>query len=68
MEVSVAVAGGDTETVEVPHSATYADLLEPLPYSIHEVTVLVDGRPVAEDAPIDSGVDRVRVVRLVQGG
>ena len=66
MRVTVAVAGGDTHEVDVDEGATYADLLAPLAYSPHEVSVLVDGRPVPEDAPVEA--ERVEVLRLVKGG
>jgi sulfur carrier protein len=66
MRVTVAVAGEDTHEVEVDDGATYADLLDPLPYSRHEVSVLVDGRPVPEDDAV--AADRVEVLRLVKGG
>lgn len=66
MRVTVAVAGEDTREVEVDDGATYADLLEPLPYGAHQVSVLVDGRPVPEDAPVEA--DEVEVLRLVKGG
>ena len=68
MQITVDVAGDETRTVDVPAGATYADLLDPLPLSVHEVSVLVDGRTVPEDQPIDHDVAAVRVVRLVQGG
>ncbi|WP_135363093.1 ubiquitin-like small modifier protein SAMP2 [Halosimplex halophilum] len=66
MRVTVAVAGEDTRQIEVDDGATYGDLLEPLPYGAHEVSVLVDGRPVPEDAPVEA--DEVEVLRLVKGG
>lgn len=66
MRVTVSVVGGDTHELDVGTGATYGDLLAPLPYSEHEVSVLVEGRPVPEDAPVD--VDRVEVLRLVTGG
>lgn len=66
MQVTVDVAGDDTHEVEVPETATYADLLASTGLSHHEVTVLVDGRPVPADQPVEA--DRVRVVRLVKGG
>jgi len=68
MQITVDVAGDETLTVTVPAGATYADLLDPLPLSVHEVSMLVDGRTVPEDQPIADDVDAVRVVRLVQGG
>ena len=66
MRVTVAVAGEDTHEVEVDERATYADLLDSLPYGPHEVSILVDGRPVPEDAAVDA--DSVEVLRLVKGG
>jgi len=64
---TVELVGGDTHDVggEVD---TYADLLGPLDLSRHEVSILVNGRPVPADRPVDAEVDRVRVVRLVKGG
>lgn len=66
MRVTVAVAGEDTREVEVDEDATYGALLDPLPYSAQEVSILVDGRPVPEDAPVET--DAVEVLRLVKGG
>ncbi|MUV89274.1 small archaeal modifier protein 2 [Halapricum sp. CBA1109] len=66
MRVTVDVVGEDTREVEVGADATYADLLDPLPYSYQEVSVMVDGRPVPEDGPVET--DSVQVVRLVKGG
>jgi sulfur carrier protein len=66
MRVTVSVVGGDTHEVTVAEGDTYADLLAPLACSTHEVSVLVDGRPVPEDQPVDA--DRVEVLRLVKGG
>jgi len=68
MQITVDVAGDESRTVAVPEGATYADLLDPLPLSVHEVSMLVDGRTVPEDQPIADDADAVRVVRLVQGG
>ncbi|MHB9287716.1 ubiquitin-like small modifier protein SAMP2 [Halobacteriales archaeon Cl-PHB] len=68
MDVTVELVGDETREVTVPEGATYADLVEPLPVSVHQVSVLVDDRHVAEDARVDRSVDRVRVVRLVKGG
>ncbi|SEW26187.1 ubiquitin-like small modifier protein SAMP2 [Natrinema salifodinae] len=45
---------------------TYADLLREVDLSPHEVSVLVDGRPVPEDQPVES--ERVTVLRLIKGG
>ncbi|KAB7515124.1 hypothetical protein DM867_03275 [Halosegnis rubeus] len=66
MEVTCEVVGEATETVTVGSEATYGDLIERLGYSMHEATVLVDGTPVPEDAPVET--DRVRVLRLIKGG
>ncbi|THE64675.1 hypothetical protein D8Y22_11770 [Salinadaptatus halalkaliphilus] len=46
--------------------STYADLLTAVDLSPHEVSVLVDGRPVPEDQPVDA--DHVTVLRLIKGG
>ena len=45
---------------------TYADLLAEVELSPHEVSVLVDGRPVPEDQPVEA--DHVTVLRLIKGG
>ena len=66
MQVTVDVVGEDTREVAVDGSATYADLVDAVGYSPHEVSVLVDGRPVPEDGTVEA--DRVRVLRLVKGG
>lgn len=68
MEVTVDVVGEGTRRLEVAPEDTVAALVEPLSVSIHEVAVLVDGRPVPADEPIGPNLDRVRVVRLVAGG
>ncbi len=57
-----AVDGADGRDTE----PTYADLLREVDLSPHEVSVLVDGRPVPEDQPVES--DRVTVLRLIKGG
>ncbi|ELZ03198.1 hypothetical protein C482_04229 [Natrialba chahannaoensis JCM 10990] len=58
-------SGGDssTDTTEEP---TYADLLREINLSPHEVSVLIDGRPVPEDQPVES--EQVTVLRLIKGG
>lgn len=66
MQVTVDVKGEDDVRVDAGVNATYADLLSAVDLSPHEVTVLVDGRPVPEDQPVD--VDHVTVLRLVKGG
>ena len=57
---SVSAAGTDEAT------PTYQDLLREVDLSPHEVSVLVDGRPVPEDQPVES--DHVTVLRLIKGG
>ena len=66
--VTVELVGEGTREVEAGEDATYADLLAPFEVSRHEVSVLVDGSPVPEDAPVGESVERVRVLRLIQGG
>jgi len=66
--VTVELLGEDTHEVSVDPDATYGDLLAPFEVSHHEVSILVDGRPVPEDEPVDESVDHVQVVRLVAGG
>lgn len=66
MRVTVEVVGGDTHRVEAAADATYGDLLAPTDLSPHTVSIVVDGTPVPEDAPVET--DHVRVVRLVKGG
>ena len=78
MRVTVDVKGEDTheidlESVSEPNAdeaadptPTYRDLLREVDLSPHEVSVLVDGRPVPEDQPVES--DRVTVLRLIKGG
>lgn len=67
MGITVEFAGEGTEEVD-PEGETYGDLLAPFEVSRHEVSVLVDGRPVPEDEPIQEGIDHVRVIRLIKGG
>ena len=66
MRVTVDVVGEKTYEVELEEGDTYADLLEPLEYGRHEVSIVVDGQPVPEDQSVE--VDQVQVLRLVQGG
>ena len=67
MKITVEFAGEEVREVD-PDGGTYGDLLAPFGVSRHEVSVLVDGRPVPEDQKIGDGVDRVRVIRLIKGG
>ncbi|UWG49005.1 Sulfur transfer protein involved in thiamine biosynthesis [Halanaeroarchaeum sp. HSR-CO] len=65
MRVTVDVVGEETYDVELA-DGTYADLLDAVGLSTHEASVLVEGRPVPEDQPIESST--VTVLRLVRGG
>ena len=68
VHVVVELVGEETRTVTAPADGTYGELLEPFEVTRHEVTVLVDGRPVPADQHLTADVDHVRVVRLVRGG
>jgi sulfur carrier protein len=68
MRVTVDVVGEERREVDLPETATYADLVRAVGYSVHEVTVLVDGRPVPEDRVVDPEREDLRVLRLVKGG
>ncbi|ELY65532.1 ubiquitin-like small modifier protein SAMP2 [Natrinema versiforme] len=59
-------ADGDDTSGPDGATPTYADLLREVDLSPHEVSVLVDGRPVPEDQPVES--DHVTVLRLIKGG
>jgi len=65
MPVTVSVVGGEEFEVDAA-APTAAALCEAAGFSPHEATVLVDGRPVPDDATVDA--DRVELLRLVQGG
>lgn len=66
MDVTVEIVGEATHEVTVGPDGTYADLLTAVDLSPHEVSVLVDGRPVPEDQPVET--DHVKVLRLIKGG
>ena len=66
MRVTCEVVGGDTRDLELDADATYGDVLEAVGLSRHEASVLVDGSPVPEDAPVEA--EAVRVLRLIKGG
>ncbi len=65
MDVTVEVVGGERYEFAVADE-TYADLLGEIGLSPHEVSVVVDGRPVPEDQPVES--TDVKVLRLISGG
>lgn len=67
MTITVELLGEQRREVDADGGA-YGDLLAPFDVSKHEVSILVDGRPVPEDAPIDDGVEEVQIVRLIKGG
>ena len=66
MRVTCEVVGEGTRDLELDADATYGDVLEAVGLSAHEASVLVDGSPVPEDAPVET--DAVRVLRLIKGG
>lgn len=66
MHVTCEVIGEGVEERDLDADADYGDLLAALGYSRHEATVLVEGSPVPEDAPVTA--ERVRVLRLIKGG
>lgn len=65
MSVTVSIVGGEDYEV-VLTDGTYGDLLSEVGLSPQEAAVLVDGRPVPEDAVVKA--ERVEVLRLIQGG
>ncbi|MFB6133012.1 MAG: ubiquitin-like small modifier protein 2 [Halanaeroarchaeum sp.] len=65
MRVTVDVIGEGSRDVEIA-GGTYADLLDAVDLSPLEASVLVDGRPVPEDQPVESS--EATVLRLVEGG
>ena len=65
MHVTVHVVGAEDHEVDLP-DPTYGDLIDAVDLNPHEATVLVDGRPVPEDAPVEE--TEVRVLRLIKGG
>ncbi len=81
MRVTVDVKGEETHEIDLEtvsaespdgsagtdgSTPTYQELLAEIDLSPHEVSVLVDGRPVPEDQPVES--DHVTVLRLIKGG
>ena len=65
MHVSVEVVGDATHEVDLD-DPTYGDLIRAVGFNRHEASVLVDGRPVPEDAAVEA--DHVQVLRLIKGG
>lgn len=66
MDVTVEVVGEECYDLTLEGEPTYADLLAALDLSPHEVSVMVEGRPVPEDQPVEA--EHVRVLRLIAGG
>ena len=66
MRVTCEVVAGETHDLDLPDDAVYGDVIRAVGFSEHEAAVLVDDSPVPEDAPV--AVERVRLLRLVQGG
>ncbi|WP_226039845.1 ubiquitin-like small modifier protein 2 [Natrinema sp. DC36] len=67
LEAVTGAADADADAAGGPDATpTYADLLRAIDLSPHEVSVLVDGRPVPEDQPVESA--HVTVLRLIKGG
>ena len=65
MEVTVSIPGEETQDIAI-EEGTYGDLLKAVGYSPQEASVLVDGAPVPEDAPVTSS--SVTILRLIAGG
>ncbi|MFB6152871.1 MAG: ubiquitin-like small modifier protein 2 [Halodesulfurarchaeum sp.] len=65
MRVTVDVLGAGEREVEL-EDGTYGDLLAAVDLRPQEASVLVDGRPVPADQPVDA--TEVQVLRLVKGG
>ena len=66
MEVVARVMNGDEHVLELPEEATYARLLDEIGENPEAAVVVVDGRPVPEDATVDA--EEVEVMRTVSGG
>jgi sulfur carrier protein len=66
MEVVARVMNGEEHVVELPDGATYARLLDEIGENPEAAVVVVDGRPVPEDATVDA--EEVEVMRTVSGG
>ncbi len=66
MKVTARVMNGEDHEVELPDCATYARLLDEIDENPEAAVVVVDGRPVPEDATVDA--DEVKVMRTVSGG
>ena len=65
MNVTIEVVGEGTHEFDVDDEV-YADLVSAVGLSPHEVSVMVDGRPVPEDQPV--AAEHVKILRLIKGG
>lgn len=67
MEIEVNVMNGDDQRVTVPSDgATYRDVLDAVGFNPEGAVVVVDGRPVPDDASVET--ETVTVMRTVSGG
>lgn len=66
MKVTARVMNGEDHEVDIPDGATYGHLLDKIGENPEAAVVVVDGRPVPEDAKVD--VDEVEIMRTVSGG
>ncbi|MCU4751756.1 hypothetical protein OB919_07140 [Halobacteria archaeon AArc-curdl1] len=67
--ITVDIKGEEVQELEreaLGPDPTYADALAAVDLSPHEVSVLVDGRPVPEDQPLEA--TELTVLRLIKGG
>lgn len=69
MQVSVNVHAGRKagRTVDIPEGSNYYDLLSVLEINPETVVILLDGTPVAFDAPVQRS-NSLDVIRVVSGG
>lgn len=66
MKVLARVMNGKDHEVELPEDATYETLLDSIGENPEAAVVVVNGRPVPEDASVEA--EEVEVMRTVSGG
>ncbi len=66
MKVTADVKNGEVHELELPEDAVYAEVLDELGFNPEAAVVLVDGRPVPEDATVEA--EEVVVMRTLSGG
>ena len=69
MEIDVRVMNGDDRRIDLDPSGrppTYGDVLDAVGFNREAAVVLVDGRPVPDDAEV--GTSSVTVMHTVSGG